>query len=194
VMQSKATMTESTENSHALIGGRIREDRKRKGLTLLNVAEAVGLSPSYLSQIENGKVNINISNLEAIGKALGTPIADYILDTTTPAISVVRMKERHWYDRGDRIRESLLLKSPGSLEVAVIHLEVGANSGHSSSHPGEEFSYVSRGSVRITINDTQTFDLSEGDVIYYRSDQSHGWENIGDMTAHVLIVNTPASY
>lgn len=193
-MQTEGIMTELAENNLAIIGNRIREDRKRKGFTLLEIAEKIGLSTSYLSQIENGRVNINISNLEAIGKALGTPIANFFLETTDPEISVVRMKERHWYKLSENTSESLLLKSPGSLEVAVIHLELGANTGHPNSHPGEEFSYVSRGSIRITINDVRSFDLHEGDVIYYKSDKNHRWENIGDVTAHVLIVNTPASY
>jgi transcriptional regulator with XRE-family HTH domain len=193
-MQTEGNMADLLQNNLGLIGSRIREDRKRKGFTLLEISKKAELSTSYLSQIENGRVNINISILEAIGKALGTPMVNYFLETTDPEISLVRMKERRWYDLGDRVSESLLLKSPGNLEVAVIHVEPGANTGHSSSHPGEEFSYVSRGSVRITLNDEYSYDLFEGDVIYYKSDKSHRWENIGDVTAHVLIVNTPASY
>jgi quercetin dioxygenase-like cupin family protein len=45
----------------------------------------------------------------------------------------------------------------------------------------------------MTING-KTFDLLEGDVIYYQSEMQHSWKNIGEATAHVLIVNTPASY
>ncbi len=193
-MEDGKDMAEQITDNIALIGGRIREDRKHKGLTLLEVAEMAGLSVSYLSQIENGKVNINISILEAISKALGTTMASYFLDAANPEVSLVRKMERRWYGLGNNAIESLLIKSRGNLEVAVIHIEPHGNTGHPSSHQGEEFSYVSRGSVRMILNDRESFDLNEGDVIYYQSDVSHKWENIGDITAEVLIINTPATY
>jgi transcriptional regulator with XRE-family HTH domain len=182
-----------TDDNLGLIGARIRQERKQKGLTLQEVSEKAGLSVSYLSQIENGRVNINISSLENISKVLETPLAIFFLEPAIPEISIVHMNERHWYPLGDNSFESLLIKSHKNLEVAVIHIEPGADTGQPSSHPGEEFSYISRGSVCMTING-QSFDLLEGDVIYYQSDMQHSWKNLGDAVAHVLIVNTPASY
>jgi len=187
-------MKEPDVNNHVLVGSRIREIRKRQGFTLFDIASKVGLSTSYLSQIENGKVNININNLEAIGKALDTPIVNFFLEATDGEISIVRMRERNWYDLGNKTSESLLLKSIGNLEVAVIHLEPGANTGKPSSHPGEEFCYITHGIVRLTLNGTHQYDLFEGDLIYYKSNKSHFWENISDESAELLIVNTPASY
>ena len=186
-------MAERTEDNLVLIGARIHQGRKQKNLTLQEVSEKAGLSVSYLSQIENGKVNINISSLETISKVLEIPLANFFLEPTMPEISIVHMQERYWYALGDKASESLLIKSHKNLEVAVIHIQPGADTGHPSSHPGEEFSYISRGSVRMTINE-QSFDLFEGDVIYYQSDMQHSWKNIGESTAQILIVNTPASY
>lgn len=187
-------MPEQNKDNNALIGARIRDDRKRKGITLQDVAERTGLSTPYLSQIENGKANINISVLEAISKALGTSMATYFVDENVRDVTIVKRNERKWYRLGDNALESLLIKSAGNLEIAVIHIEPGANSGHPSSHPGEEFSYISRGKVRMCLNDGQVVELEEGDVIYYQSTISHSWENIGDIKAEVLIVNTPATY
>lgn len=187
-------MSEQDKDNNALIGARIRDDRKRKGLTLQAVAESTGLSAPYLSQIENGKVNINISNLEAISKALGTPMASYFMDDNGPDVKIVRRNERKWYPLAEKAVESLLVKSAGNLEIAVIHIEPGANSGHPNSHPGEEFSYISRGKVCMTLNDGQVIELEEGDVIYYQSDNPHFWQNVGSNRAEVLIVNTPATY
>lgn len=187
-------MPEIDLDNNIIIGARIRDDRKRKGLTLQEVADKTGLSTPYLSQIENGKVNINIANLEVISKALETPMVSYFIDDNNQDIKIVQKKERKWYSLTENAEESLLIKSAGNLEIAVIHIRPGANSGKPDSHPGEEFSYVSRGKVRMVLNNGQIAELEEGDVIYYKSDSPHFWENIGDITAEVLVVNTPATY
>jgi transcriptional regulator with XRE-family HTH domain len=187
-------MSDQDVDNNVIIGARIREDRKKKRMTLQEVADKTGLSTPYLSQIENGKVNINISNLEVISKALETTMGSYFIDVNNQDLKVVRKKDRKWYALAENAKESLLIKSAGNLEIAVIHIDPGANSGKPDSHPGEEFSYVSRGKVRMVLNDGQIVELEEGDVIYYQSDNLHFWENIGEIKAEVLVVNTPATY
>ena len=55
-------MTNRLEN----IGLNIRKIRKQKNLTQIELAVAVGIDRSYLSEIENGRANPSISILYAI--------------------------------------------------------------------------------------------------------------------------------
>ena len=50
----------------------IRQWRKRRGLTLEQLAERVGMTPSYLSMLERGKRGYTQETLEAVALTLGT--------------------------------------------------------------------------------------------------------------------------
>ncbi|GGH36076.1 helix-turn-helix transcriptional regulator [Microbacterium album] len=54
------------------VGRRIRQLRTARGLTLEELAAAVGRAPSQLSMLENGRREPRLSMLRAIAKALGT--------------------------------------------------------------------------------------------------------------------------
>ena len=49
---------------------RLREIRTTRDLTLKNLAEATGLSVSYLSDIERGRTNPSLKTVEALADAL----------------------------------------------------------------------------------------------------------------------------
>ena len=56
------------------IGSRLRSLRKIQGLSLKQVAEIVGCTPSYLSMVENDKLDPSASRLKKIADALGSTI------------------------------------------------------------------------------------------------------------------------
>jgi len=52
------------------LGDRIRKLRKKHGWTQVEFAERVGIDRSFLADVERGKRNISILNLELIAKGL----------------------------------------------------------------------------------------------------------------------------
>ena len=60
---------------HALVGRRIREERKSRRLTQAQLASAAGIDTSHLSRIENDRTQIGLNALQRIADALGLPIA-----------------------------------------------------------------------------------------------------------------------
>lgn len=56
----------------------IRVYRKHRGMTQKKVAEAAGISPLYLSQIERGTRKGSVSTLAAIAKVLRVDLGDLI--------------------------------------------------------------------------------------------------------------------
>ena len=61
------------------VGERIREIREKRGMTQENLAEAAGLSKSFLSEVENDRSNISSQLLLRIANELGASM-DYLLD------------------------------------------------------------------------------------------------------------------
>ena len=59
-----------------LIGNRIREVRKERNLSLRDVAFKIGMEPSNLSVIENGRSNPQILTFARIASALNVGLED----------------------------------------------------------------------------------------------------------------------
>ena len=54
-----------------IIGKRLKESRKKKGLTQEKLAELMNVSIAYLSKVETGKIHINLERLSQICNILG---------------------------------------------------------------------------------------------------------------------------
>lgn len=63
------------------LGERIREIRKMKGLSILDLKEKTGLSKSTISDIENGKSSPTTETLQKIADALEVDIREFFSDT-----------------------------------------------------------------------------------------------------------------
>lgn len=50
----------------SIIGKRLKEARKKKGLTQEQLSEKMGVSIAYLSKVETGKIHINLERLSEI--------------------------------------------------------------------------------------------------------------------------------
>lgn len=57
----------------AKLGARIRELRKERGMSLVALADAAGLSRGHMSSIERGLVLISINTIVATARALAVP-------------------------------------------------------------------------------------------------------------------------
>lgn len=59
-------------------GKRLRTLRKRQGWTQVYMAEHVGIDRSFISDLENGKKEICIRNLEVLASAFGLSVAQLL--------------------------------------------------------------------------------------------------------------------
>ncbi len=76
------------------IGFQLKRERRLKGMRLIDVAEAAGLSPSLISKIERNKINPSLSTLHRIAKVLGTSVsALFALDEQLDKV-VLKQRER----------------------------------------------------------------------------------------------------
>src|SRR6476620_789839 len=62
------------------VGGRLRAERERRGISLRELARRVGVSPSLVSQIERDMVNPSVSTLYALVTELGLTMSDVFVD------------------------------------------------------------------------------------------------------------------
>ena len=61
------------------VGKRLRKLRKQRGWTQIYLAERLGLDRSYLADIERGRRNVSIVNLEIIAKGFDLSLARLLI-------------------------------------------------------------------------------------------------------------------
>ncbi len=179
-----------------LIGASLRMARRRKGLTLRQVAESAGVTESFLSQVERDIASPSIATLRRIAVALDTTIG-VILDGAGPHGQLVRAGERRVVQYpGLMARDEFLTDgSGGRLQVIMSVVEPGGGTGAEAySHESdEECLIVLDGALDLWVGGEEHH-LEAGDTIRYSSRVPHRNENPGPGQARVLFVITPPSF
>ncbi|MBB4662092.1 cupin domain-containing protein [Conexibacter arvalis] len=177
------------------VGERLRSTRLRRRMTLKVVADGAGLSESFLSQLERGRVNPSIGSLQRIAEVLGTTLADLFDPSEGAEVRVVRRDERPSLVYGILGKKYLLTPAPlEHLEVFIGRFEKGGSTGEDSYVHGDsdELFIVMEGQFELRVGD-ETFVLSEGDCVNYRSSMPHRAVYLGDTVGEVMWVISPPS-
>jgi transcriptional regulator with XRE-family HTH domain len=175
-----------------LVGRRVRELRTDRGLSARAVADRAGITPAYLSRLENDKVSPTISTLTRVLQAIGVPVSQ--LFTADPGTEmVIRAGERRRVDSEGVTDYLLTPQSAQRLRILETVIAAGADSGGKGyTHAGDEESVVVlAGALRIWV-DEKPHDLAEGDSITFECRRMHRWANPGAAPARALWVITPA--
>jgi quercetin dioxygenase-like cupin family protein len=106
----------------------------------------------------------------------------------------VQPNERKVLNAGPGVRMELLAWGNTMMEPHLFRIAPSASSGESYAHEGEEFLYILRGTLEITLDNGETARLAEGDSFYFESSNAHHWKNPGKSETLVLWVNTPPTF
>jgi transcriptional regulator with XRE-family HTH domain len=94
------------------LGGALRELRKEKGSSLVQVADATGISKSFLSLVESGRSDITIGRLLRLVSFYGANISDLLPpDDLHDATVVKRADQRELQSPAEGIRIFLLARN-----------------------------------------------------------------------------------
>jgi transcriptional regulator with XRE-family HTH domain len=179
------------------VGVRLRAIRRVRRATLKTVAERAELSESFLSQVERGRANASVASLKRIAAALGVNVADlFEPNGNSSRPRVLRREARPNLAFGSLGRKYMLTPGPlENLQVIVGELDSGGSTGDEPYTHGdsEELLVVLEGVVSLQLG-SETFELSTGDSIDYRSSTPHRLANVGGDTAEVMWIISPPSY
>ena len=183
----------ATRGDQAL-GSRIRAYRKMRRLTLKQVAEHVGVSEGFLSQVERGASGASVATLRLIAQVLGLAVSDLFSEGDMPGHRVLEAARRPVIHAPGVVKYMLTQRPLKELEVLEGEFEPGASTGGAEYVHGDsqELVYVIDGTVSITLGpDEHT--LRASDSIEYRSSTPHSLTNIGDGPARILWIISPPS-
>lgn len=180
------------------VGGKIKQIRETKKVSLEELAERSGIELSMVQKIEQEKNIPSLAPLIKIARALGVRLGTFLDDTDSYGPVVVRAGE---YQKGVRFtsqasetREHLNFyslafdKAGRNMEPFIVDIEPGLQSDYMlSSHEGEEFIYVLEGDIEINYG-KETYLLSKGDSIYLDSVVLHNVHAANNNAARILAV------
>ena len=180
------------------IGGRVRQLRKRLGLTVEQLASRAGVSAGMISQLERGIGNPALESLARLSQALSVPIVGLMLAADEQDRRVVRVDDRRLLEpldpeseRAGLVRELLTPSSTLPLQVIRTVMPAGfTNESRPFRHLGVECVVVLEGSLEVH-HGSETVRLVQGDAMTYRCEEAHWWANPGDVEAVVLGSVTP---
>ncbi|MFN8225008.1 MAG: XRE family transcriptional regulator [Gaiellales bacterium] len=189
------------------LGSRIRRERKRQGLTLRQLADASGISTSFLSQIERDLAKPSVGTLHSVAEVLRTTIADLFVEPIGPRTTrastlaqVTRASARKaLVYPGSGIRNELL--SPDlqrAIQMMWVVIPPGEGTGDVPLvHDGEECGVVLQGEIEVWVGEgaeQERHVLHAGDAIYQASTIPHRSRNIGTENAIIVVAITPPSF
>jgi|SRR5579872_2945040 len=191
-MLKREGLVQSKSNGTTSIGSHLRQLRKRRNLSLAGVASAVGISTGFLSALERSHMSASVSTLRKLARFYKTNILDFF-DPEESSGRMVSPEKRKILEAGPGVRMELLAWGNTVMEPHLFRIGPKAGSGESYTHEGEEFLYILRGELRISLRDHE-YRLKTGDSFYFESVTPHRWSNPGRSETWVLWVNTPPTF
>lgn len=182
-------------------GKRIREVRKSKNISIVELAKMVGVSKSLISQVERGDVFPSLSTLEKIAVALEVDITQFFKIESAPPFSeteiVVRENKRKkiTLPNSSMVYNMLTPNLRKSLEFLLIEVppysakEAEEEEIEIFKHDGEEYFFVVEGQLELAIEE-QRYLLNAGDSGCFDSSLAHVWRNNSDQKGSFIIAAT----
>lgn len=187
------------DNQIKLIASRIAELRTIRGKSVAEMAAVTGVTEEEYLRAEAGELDFSFTFVHTCARELGVDMTALITgeDARLKTLSVVRAGEGMQLQRrrgfkyehlastfAGRLSEPFLVTVPYDKDAEDKPITL-------STHIGEEFDYVLRGSLKVQVG-THTEVLHAGDSVYYDSSQPHGMIAVGGEPCEFIAVVTDA--
>jgi len=177
------------------LGERIRRLRLKKSMGLVDLGKHTGLSASFLSQLETGRVVPTLRNLARIAMVFSKDLSYFFESVPSPIFRVHRKKDRVRMPQTGVEPPTYSFESLGYM-VPDRHMDpyfaefvpLAENvEPKSHMHTGFEFLYVLAGELILRHGD-QEAKLSAGDAVYFDAGTPHSYRCAGARPAEAIIV------
>ena len=178
-----------------MIGEKIKKKRIDLNLTQQGLAESVGVTKSYISQIEKTKIIPSISKLRNIAKSLNVDVAYLVksddFDKNNNVEPVLRKSGGYDIIKFHGGKEEWIILPPGVRNGKVVSIIGVLKPNLVENTPialkGHKLVYVIEGTIDFIYND-KTISISKGDTLFIDSSFPHGWVNPYNYPAKALVV------
>ena len=180
------------------LGRKLRQLRLRKKIGLADLSKHTGLSPSMLSQLENGKMIPTLPTLSRVAMVFDVGLDHFFGAKSQAVISIVRAEERiRFPERMDEpapmyFFECLAFATQSKgMQAYLADFPAYESPGMAEhSHEGSEFLFVLEGRLNVRFQGLD-HELSAGDSLYMESIEMHGYQALDGRAARAVVVCLP---
>ncbi len=173
------------------IGNKIKDLRMKAGLSQKELADKVGLTPSFISQVENNQITPSLSSFLQICNTLGVSLSDTLQKKPDEAPWLIRKEKIFSYPsykeagmRGFRIVQNGTMS--GTLMVIEPYAKV---KNQAIPAGGKKLLYVLKGDISVIIDGKGEM-LRTGDSLYLNKEVASLLKNEGGDSAEILLVSS----
>ena len=163
------------------IARRIRGLREMLDITAEDMAGAAGVTLAEYEELENGNKDFSFTFLYRCAETLHVDMIElltgenphltgYTVIKQGAGLPIKRRKSFEYYHLAanfkNKLAEPFLVKAPYHEEEQNIPI-------HLSTHEGQEFDYILKGSMRF-VHENHVEELTAGDSVFYDSGRGHG--------------------
>lgn len=178
------------------LGADLRALRKARGVTLADLAETLGRSVGWLSQVERDISEPSITDLRQIAGALDAPMSTLFRVASAPGEEGYVVRKTGRRPMGSRtaglVEELLSPDLTDDFEVVHSVFEPRSQIAEAVTRATTEVGYVVAGHMQLWIND-RLFDLHPGDSFRIKGEPFR-WINPHDAPCTVVWVISPPIY
>lgn len=175
------------------LGRRLKEFRRRRGLSQSELAKLVGVTPSTISQVESNLIYPSLPALMSMAEVLEVEPASFFEERPEGRGGQV-------FSAADMVETRLPLLPETAGSARLLHpvdfsakaepylLEINPKEtipGHFFFHKGEELGFLLNGTLRVSCG-RRVLTLRPGDLIYLTTDLPEQWHNPGPEVARLL--------
>lgn len=177
------------------IGDKIKELRRQKNMTLLELSQKSGVQIATLSRIEHKKMVGTLESHMKIAQALNIDI--------TSLYANIREENSKEKEKEKKFTESFVHNDKASLQILttrlmnkkmmpiLIRLEPGGKTTQEENNLGtEKFIFVLDGKIEVSVGKEKT-QVGKNGSLYFDASLPHFFTNAGQSTAKALCVCTP---
>jgi len=168
------------------IGKRIKSVRTKKKITLGQLANETGYGTDYLKSVESGKEMPPVGILLQISKALQIDSGDLLRDRQ----EAMEQRAEAFAKRTQNYAYTTLTPGAEHTHLKAFRIHIKARQAHKGvgyRHEGEEFLYVLKGNIEVTVGE-HVNSLEQGQSLHFNSGIQHHIRNTGDEDVELVVV------
>lgn len=176
------------------LGARLREIRRDRGLSIAEVAEATGISRSFLSLVETGRSEITIGRLIRLVNEYHVHVGEFLEGLSSRgSTDLVRHGQRRHIRSAEEGLDVWLLApdEQRSMLPMLVEFAPGGGLAEMGRHEGEEFVHVIEGELVVELEGRPPLLLGVGDTAWYAGNTGHELRNESESTTRAIAVMAP---
>lgn len=174
------------------VGMRLRELRKKRRISLLELSRVTGMGYSFLSGLENDKHSITIANLQKLAEFFGVNLIYFLQEETEENVKITRAEDGKKFElEGGMVFQVQTPSNAKNVQVSRVYLPTYTprNPTTHNHGEGEEVLMVLNGILYVTIG-SKEYELFQGDSICFDSSYEHAIFT-RKSTADLILITSP---